>query len=99
MEGTSQVCEVKLSAAIKDDRLHIAVDDTGKGMPPEQLSAIRERLRSISPLEDTHGIENVYLRLKLMYGDEVSMTIENHLPHGTSVMMIIPLKKEADCNV
>ncbi|MGI6182872.1 MAG: sensor histidine kinase [Candidatus Fimadaptatus sp.] len=99
MEGTSQLCEVKLSAAIKDDRLHIAVDDTGKGMPPEQLSAIRERLRSISPLEDTHGIENVYLRLKLMYGDEISMTIENHLPHGTSVMMIIPLKKEADCNV
>lgn len=94
MEGTSQTCEVTLSAFLEDDRLHMCVEDTGNGIPPEQLERIHERLCSLSPLEDTHGLENVYLRLKLMYGDEVSMTVENRSPHGTRVAMVIPLKKE-----
>lgn len=92
MEGSARECVITVETRLEDKALRLCVTDTGNGIPAEELERIRERLSRSVELEDRHGLENVYMRLKLMYGDGVSMTVTDHHPTGTRVEIRIPLK-------
>lgn len=92
MEGSARECVITVETRLSESALHLCVTDTGNGIPAEQLEQIRERLSRSVELEDRHGLENVYMRLKLMYGDGVSMTVTDNQPTGTRVEIRIPLK-------
>lgn len=94
MEGSARECVITIATQIEENLLHLSVHDTGNGMSPEQLESIRERLSHSVEIEDHHGLENVYMRLKLMYGEDVCMEITSSPSTGTRVEIQIPLKEE-----
>jgi Predicted signal transduction protein with a C-terminal ATPase domain len=86
------VCRMAEPAA-----LEIRVADNGVGMEEsarERLQAILNRTASaFEPVGGDGGIGliNIMSRLRLFYGDEVRMTLENRTPHGFEVIISIPL--------
>lgn len=96
MEGSVRECVITICARLSGNTLSLSVTDTGNGISEEELVRIRERLSHAVEIEDKHGLENVYMRLKLMYGEEVSMEVSNRAPTGTIVEIQIPLKEEKE---
>lgn len=77
------------------DRYVISVKDTGRGMSHAALQALRDALLNTDTLlegQNHIGIRNVYARLRLEYGDRVSMDIESCLDVGTQVSITLPLR-------
>ncbi len=75
----------------KDERLCIAVTDTGVGIDDETLNKIRESLEKRGGDSVGIGMGNIYRRLKAMYAD-ATMVVESKKDEGTSVRISLPFK-------
>lgn len=64
------------------------VEDDGEGMSEERRRMIKERLGESENSLESHGIENVYQRLRLMY-PEVALDVLPVLSGGTCVLIRI----------
>lgn len=72
-------CSVTISAAIEDERLHLAVSDNGKGCDDSDV------------LNDPGiGLSNIKNRLEQMFGDDFSINIQRVLPSGFQISLEMP---------
>ncbi|MFP4442666.1 MAG: sensor histidine kinase [Spirochaetia bacterium] len=71
-------------------RLVISVHDNGKGMSQEKLAEQRRRLLRRNLSGESIGLQNIYNRLYLMYGEEMWMSIESVEEEGTEVILSFP---------
>ncbi|KQX56693.1 MULTISPECIES: sensor histidine kinase [unclassified Paenibacillus] len=87
----SRICE--------DGRLQVEVRDSGVGMPPERLAALRNHLddapthqiqETSSPSLSGIGIHNVFERLRLIYGHRFDYEIESGPDQGTQIVLRFP---------
>ena len=80
------------------NRLHIRLADNGNGMSEEELTAVRRRLRDEQPPMEKHHIalNNIFRRLKIVYGDHSHMVIRSRQGFYASVEICIPLDTEMD---
>ncbi|UKS25367.1 histidine kinase [Paenibacillus sp. HWE-109] len=85
----SRICE--------DGRLQVEVRDSGLGMPPERLAALRNYLGPIQQVEDATspalsgiGLHNVFERLRLIYGHQFDYEIISEQGQGTQIMLRFP---------
>lgn len=80
---------IEIMAKKKDDKLEIIVRDNGVGMErgKEQTKA------------ESHGvgIENVWERMRLIYGDKAAVAIESKDGKGTTVIFTLP--EITECNM
>lgn len=70
--------------------LEIIVEDDGVGMTEDEL----KKLRSIAYSEKAErsvGLQNVYQRVKLIYGSKAEMTIDSIKDAGTRIRLVLPL--------
>ena len=77
-----------------DNRLSILVEDNGTGMPPETIAAILSDDAPVPVGESTGsgiGMRNVRDRLRLIYGEDCSLTIHSS-SEGTRVEIGIPFR-------
>lgn len=70
----------------QDSKLKIIVCDNGAGIPQDMLSRIFKQ-----DLENSIGINNVWNRIKIYYGEQASLDVISEEGQGTSVVLIIPL--------
>ncbi|WP_409345316.1 sensor histidine kinase [Paenibacillus sp. MBLB4367] len=81
----------------EDGRLRIEVSDNGRGMPPDKLAVLQQKLnkgwQTRFEGEESIGLLNVLARLKLYFNDYVEMQLENVIPHGMKVVLWIPQTK------
>lgn len=82
---------IKVKAYIENERIVFKVIDNGYGMKEEKISQIYETFKN-PEINDGVGVKNVYLRLKLYYGEDADLTIESELDEGTTITLYIPLK-------
>ena len=72
-----------------------SVRDTGLGMNPEQLQALRERMKQGQPTlsegSGGFGLVNVNMRIRLYYNQSDDLTIESG-PEGTTVSFAVPAR-------
>ncbi len=82
----------KISVRFKKEgsRLLICVHDNGQGMPEAELTKQRKRLKNRSLSGESIGLQNIYNRLSLMYGDEMRFSIESVENEGTEVILAFP---------
>lgn len=76
-------------------RYCITVKDTGAGMSAAALQTLRDSLSDTDGLVEGRrhiGIRNVYARLHLVYGSEMSMDIESQLSVGTQITIMLPIR-------
>ena len=86
-----------LQARLKDNALHITVEDDGSGMTEEALRQLND------PDYKPHagqsiGVWNTRQTLRLLYGDRAGVKISDSLLGGTRVEMTIPLDVEERMN-
>ncbi len=100
--GLSTVDDGTLSLCIarQGSDLHVTVQDTGKGMPPETLAALQEQLQSTPPknyyLTQTHHIAliNIQQRIRTLFGAPYGLNVAANEPSGVTVTLRIPFEQE-----
>jgi two-component system, sensor histidine kinase YesM len=72
------------------------IKDNGKGIDPEQLEQIRDRLKNnaedLSKYKNKIGLYNVQTRILLHYGDNYGISIDSKINRGTTVTIKIPIE-------
>ncbi|MBW7461076.1 two-component sensor histidine kinase, partial [Paenibacillus sepulcri] len=87
---------IVISASAENGNLKVRIVDNGIGMDKETLAHVRADMEREygKALSDENGIglRNVYQRLKLIYKDSTSMTIESGEMKGTAITLTVPLQ-------
>lgn len=79
---------LKLSSAIKDGKCVIIVRDNGVGMDIQTLETLRSIADEQNPRSTSIGLKNVIIRMKLLYGDDFSITIDSIVGEGSSFTLL-----------
>jgi two-component system, sensor histidine kinase YesM len=87
--------EGKIQIFIKeqDENMKIEIYDNGVGIEEETLEKVKEKREAKNEHFSGIGINNVDSRIKLIYGDEYGIEIKSKLDKGTTITIIIPIKK------
>lgn len=93
---------IVISASVSEEQyLELRVTDDGSGMTKDKLNELKSTIFKIEkPVKEAGsqsfngiGIQNVYQRLKIIYGDHFSMMLESEEGIGTSYFFYIPIQK------
>ena len=91
---------IRVSAVQDGDFALFSVEDTGKGMTPEELDRVVEAMRAegppvaaVSPTP-SFGLRNVDMRIRLYYRQDRGLDIESG-PQGTKVSFRVPYRGSA----
>lgn len=86
---------IKIQTARSDKHLEILLADNGLGCPENRRKELNEALEHLKEddvyVKEHIGMKNVGYRLRLLYGDKVSMRIETSVWNGAQVTIRIPL--------
>ena len=91
MEGKAEGGRIWLKIRKEGPYLEISVEDDGSGMSEAKLNHLRSIVYSAQP-ERSVGMQNVYQRVCLVYGEEAKVEIESTEGIGTKVRLLLPLK-------
>jgi two-component system, sensor histidine kinase YesM len=87
--------EISIIVSKQDESIYIEILDSGIGMDEKRLMKIKESLEkndiTTSNWEESTGILNAYLRLKMHYQQEVELVMESKIHHGTEVCIKLPI--------
>ncbi len=92
-EKESESGTIKISGALKDNKISIFVEDDGVGIPEEKL----ENLLKNVDTKDIHGygVRNIHERLQLKYGSEYGLFYTSTVGAGTVAEVRIPAEKHS----
>ncbi len=87
--------EISIIVSTQKDAIYMEILDSGVGMDAKRLMEIREVLEkkdlTTSNWEESTGILNAYLRLKMHYQEEGELEIESQNYTGTEVYIKLPI--------
>ncbi|WP_438445226.1 cache domain-containing sensor histidine kinase [Gorillibacterium sp. sgz5001074] len=91
-EAGSGMTRIRISAQVQADRLYVNVEDSGAGIPQEQLIHIRENLLDGGPeTAGNHiGLRNVHRRIAHLFGESYGISVDSILGKGTRVSLCLP---------
>jgi len=92
IERSEDCGEVLIKIEIINDSLKCIIRDNGIGIKKERLEYILKHLQDENLSDTNIGIENIYKRLNLYYGDKFDLFIESEESVGTTIKLIIPLE-------
>ncbi|WJH34386.1 sensor histidine kinase [Paenibacillus sp. CC-CFT747] len=92
LEPTIEPCRITLRAWETDSDIRLAVEDTGPGIPAGTL----ERLKSgeLPTKGKGIGLLNIDERIKIAFGEEYGIRLENTEGGGARVILALPRDKE-----
>lgn len=83
--------KVKISGRMEEDKIILAVEDTGIGMETDTLMKLRKEITRPCKETDTgFGLANVSERIRMNFGPEYGLTIDSQKDAGTLVQVILP---------
>ena len=101
LEDMNENGNVILEVTIAVEELLITISDNGRGMSPDQLNELNDRIhsrvRGITGHDETKhdhtgvALPNINRRIKLLYGDAYGMTVYSSPGQGTDVELVLPI--------
>lgn len=88
LEPSIEACTITIKASIEEDRFVVRVEDNGPGIDPLILEKLR--LGMIKTRGSGIGLKNINERIKLGFGDEYGITVENLSGKGAAVIVSLP---------
>lgn len=89
-------CVIDLLALVKDETLRIRLTDNGNGMIEEAVRDVCENMIADLSYQNEHiGLNNLWHRLRLAYGDQCRMYFRSRKGFYTQVNIEIPLTPAA----
>lgn len=82
---------IDVSADFTQNRLSLQVEDNGGGMTQEKLAQLKTSFQAADSNGKSVGLKNVYRRLELSYGKQMTFKIESVVGKGTICRISIPL--------
>lgn len=83
--------KVLIQASAVGDNLQIVVSDNGVGIPREKLRTLLDGRDEKKAEKGTSiGINNIHMRMKMLYGEVYGLTVESEIGCGTRVILTIP---------
>ncbi len=82
---------IDVSADFTQNRLSLRVEDNGGGMTQEKLAQLKASFQAVDSNGKSVGLKNVYRRLELSYGEQMTFEIESVVGKGTICRISIPL--------
>ncbi len=82
---------IDVSVDFTKNKLLLRVEDNGGGMTPEKLAQLTASFQEADSKGKSVGLKNVYRRLALYYGDQMTFEIESVVGKGTICRIRIPL--------
>lgn len=89
VDNSLKPCRVAVAVRVASETVSIEVRDSGPGMQPEELAAVRSF--TVKPKGNGIGLKNIYERLRLSY-DEVDFQVDSAPGEGTCVKIRIPAR-------
>ena len=90
-KGHVAVCARKTSEGL----LEITVSDTGIGMSQDTLAALHRKIdEGVLRSGQSYGLINVNMRLRLMFGEGYSLSLQSEENRGTEITIRVPLTEE-----
>ncbi|EPR14311.1 sensor histidine kinase [Ruminiclostridium papyrosolvens] len=93
IQAIKEVGIININIEMCESGLLVRVKDNGSGMDQYTLKELLQNIKSEVELSTSIGLRNVYRRLKLYYGEDVSFNIESHINAGTTIYFTIPFEK------
>ena len=99
MDGLDRQLQIRISVRVLEDSIRIQITDNGNGMNREELSAVREQLRTgvrsevkkqTAKKSTNLNLHNIYERLRIYLNVDEPITILSKKNLGTSVIITIP---------
>lgn len=90
---------ITINAKPEDGYISVTVRDTGRGIDQSRLDMLREWLEQEDDLlgDGEHlGIKNVLNRMRLIYGEKATLTIESKTGEGTGIIIKMPVNYETE---
>lgn len=91
--------KLEITATLEDDCWNLRVQDNGGNLREEKKEELMHLYKNLDLQKELQsleiggmGLKNVYLRLKLLYGDKAIFKIENTLPQKTIFILGGPIK-------
>lgn len=82
---------LKITAKRENGEIVLTAADTGGGVSEERLQEMRERLANVELFRNNlHGLQNVLVRFRMAYGEQVRIEILPNEPHGLINRIHIP---------
>lgn len=85
---------IAIRAFRRGDDIVIEVSDNGKGIPPEKMTEIADRLKLREENGHSFGLRSVHERLELLFGAPYGLTLEARQGGGTIVTLMFPMRQE-----
>ena len=93
VEKQMNVLTVEIRAELQDDTLRITLENDGPSIPPDRLARLQYALAEGSNYwSGGIGMMNVQERIRLFYGKEYGITIQERKPQGVLVTIVFPLE-------
>lgn len=81
--------EIHINIFLKDDILHLYIEDNGLGMSKEQEEWLRESLEQVENTTAHNGLHNIARRLYLSYGEGSRIELYNMIGEGLGIMIYV----------
>ena len=87
--------EGKIQVFIREqgENIKIEIYDNGVGIEEETLEKVKQKKETKNDHFSGIGVNNVDSRIKLIYGNEYGIEIKSKLNKGTTVTILLPIKK------
>lgn len=90
MRGKKQV---EICARSLEQDIEITVKDNGIGMTQEKIDALLKDTDAAHTKGKSIGLNNINMRMKMLYGEQYGIQIESEINVGTTVTLMVPKKK------
>lgn len=87
--------KIQIAISAKDDKMHVSVEDNGRGMTAAQLDGLMKQERNVDKRRFSGiGVKNVRDRIRLRFGEEYGLTVSSKLGEYTRVEFALPKIRE-----
>lgn len=83
--------QITLRGCIYEDYLEISVEDNGPGMNLEGNYKVRDS--TVKPQGSGHGLMNIDDRIRIIFGEDFGLKLNNIQGKGTTIILNLPLEK------
>lgn len=90
LENQKHEGNIDITGSIEDNIITFTIVDSGIGIEHEKLESIRENLDKFNNEQSAVGLNNVYKRLKIHFGEDANFEIDSELNMGTKVTISFP---------
>ncbi|NLN63918.1 MAG: sensor histidine kinase [Clostridiaceae bacterium] len=89
LEKYAAVCRISISSSLTNESIEICVEDNGRGA---DLLYVEKVLNGEAEAGNTSiGIRNIHERIRISFGEQYGLKVENVVPSGTKVIVHLPV--------